>query len=121
MHQGKACYLAALSKSEDYESTTQHFNLDTKEYTMPKSTFIPAGDHDFLIWMEHFIANLTPATGATESEIAALKAARADFRAKIIHTNDAAAPASSLNEVKRNRGIRFGSSSTPLHYIEATC
>jgi len=52
MHQGKACYLAALSKSEENESTTQPFNLDTKEYTMPKSTFIPAGDHDFLVWTD---------------------------------------------------------------------
>ena len=58
---------------------------------MPKSTFIPAGDHDFLVWMEHFIANLTPATGATESDLAALKAASADFRDKTIHTNDTAA------------------------------
>ena len=58
---------------------------------MPKSTFIPAGDHDFLVWMEHFIANLTPPTGATESDLAALKAASADFRDKTIHTNDTAA------------------------------
>jgi len=58
---------------------------------MPKSTFIPAGDHDFLVWIEHFIANLTPATGATESDLAALKAASADFRDKTIHTNDTAA------------------------------
>jgi hypothetical protein len=88
---------------------------------VPKSTFIPAGDHDFLVWTEHFIPNLTPASGVTESDVTALKAASADFRAKIVHTNDAAPLASSLDEVKRNRGIRFGSSSTPLHYIEATC
>ena len=41
--------------------------------------------------MEHFIANLTTATGATESDLAALKAASADFRDKTIHTNDTAA------------------------------
>ena len=58
---------------------------------MPKSTFIPAGDHDFLVCIGHFIANLTPATGATESDLAALKAASADFRDKTIHTNDTAA------------------------------
>jgi hypothetical protein len=58
---------------------------------MPKSNFIPRTDHDFLVWMEHFIANLTPATGAVESDLAALKAASADFRDKTIHTNDTAA------------------------------
>jgi len=37
------------------------FKADTKESILPKSTFIPAGDHDFPAWMEHFIANLTSA------------------------------------------------------------
>jgi hypothetical protein len=58
---------------------------------MPKSTFIPAADHDFLVWIDHFIANLTPDYGASDSDLAALKAASADFRDKTIHTNDAAA------------------------------
>jgi len=61
---------------------------------MPKSTFIPAGDHDFLVWMEHFIANLTPARGATESELATLKATGTDFHDITIHTNDTSALAS---------------------------
>ena len=34
--------------------------INTQESNMPKSTFIPPSDHDFLIWLEHFIANLTP-------------------------------------------------------------
>jgi len=51
-HEGKACYLAALFKSEDNESAIQPFNLDTKESIMPKSNFIPRTDHDFLVWME---------------------------------------------------------------------
>lgn len=58
---------------------------------MTKSTFIPAADHDFLVWMEHFIDNITPDHGTTASDLAALKAASADFRVKIAHTNDAAA------------------------------
>ena len=44
---------------------------------MPKSTFIPAADHDFLIWVDHFIANLTPDYGTSDSDLDALKAASA--------------------------------------------
>ncbi len=58
---------------------------------MSKSTFIPRADHDFLAWMEHFIANLKPDLGATEVDLAILKAASDDFHIKIAHTNDAAA------------------------------
>ncbi|MDD5265875.1 MAG: hypothetical protein PHO08_01935 [Methylococcales bacterium] len=58
---------------------------------MPKSTFIPNADHDFLIWLDHFIANLTPEYGVLESDLNALKAASADFRAKTAHANDVAA------------------------------
>jgi len=74
---------------------------------MPKSTFIPAGDHDFLVWIEHFIANLTPSSGATESEIAVLKAASADFRDKTIHTNDTAALAKQATADKNASRERF--------------
>ena len=55
---------------------------------MPKSHFIPAADHDFLIWLEHFIANLTTDYGSTESDLIALKAASADFHAKTAHSSD---------------------------------
>ena len=58
---------------------------------MPKSTFIPAADHDFLVWIDHFIANLTPNYGRADADLAALKAASADFRDKTIHSNDTAA------------------------------
>ena len=58
---------------------------------MPKSTFIPAADHDFLVWIDHFIANLTSNYGTADADLAALKAASADFRDKTIHTNDTAA------------------------------
>ena len=49
---------------------------------MAKSTFIPQSDHDFLIWMEHFIANLTPDLG-TAADLAALKTAFEVFSSKI--------------------------------------
>ncbi len=58
---------------------------------MPKSTFIPNADHDFLIWIDHFIANLTPEYGVSESDLNALKAANTDFRAKTAHATDTAA------------------------------
>ena len=51
---------------------------------MPKSTFIPAADHDFLVWIDHFIANLTPNYGTADADLAALKAASADFRDKTL-------------------------------------
>lgn len=34
---------------------------------MPKSDYIPAPDHDLLVWLDHFIANLTPDYGVTKS------------------------------------------------------
>jgi hypothetical protein len=58
---------------------------------MPKSNFIPAADHDFLVWIERFIANLTPDYGLAESDLIALKAASADFHDKTAHASDAAA------------------------------
>ena len=44
---------------------------------MPKSTYIPAADHDFLVWMDRFIANQTPNYGTSDSDLDALKAASA--------------------------------------------
>ncbi|MEI6335149.1 MAG: hypothetical protein QX196_09080 [Methylococcaceae bacterium] len=58
---------------------------------MSKSTFIPHADHDFLVWTEHLIANLTPDLGLSASELALLQAASDDFRIKTAHVNDAAA------------------------------
>ena len=59
---------------------------------MPKSTFIPNSDHDFLIWMEHFIANLTPDL-STAADLAALKAASELLSSKITQSTAAAASA----------------------------
>ena len=53
---------------------------------MPKSNFIPPADHDFLIWLDRFIANLSPAHGVSDSDLAALKSANADFHTKAAHT-----------------------------------
>ncbi|MEI6334905.1 MAG: hypothetical protein WCS87_10120 [Methylococcaceae bacterium] len=58
---------------------------------MPKSTFIPRSDHDFLAWMDHFINNLPPDYDIKPSNLAAMKAACEDFTIKIAQTNDAAA------------------------------
>ncbi len=44
---------------------------------MQKSTVIPAANHDFLIWIDHFIANLTPVYGTSDSDLDTLKAASA--------------------------------------------
>ena len=76
-HEGKACYHAALLTCEENESATHPFNPDTNESIMHKYTFIPAVNHDFLIWIDHFIANLTPDYGTSDSDLDALKAASA--------------------------------------------
>ena len=60
---------------------------------MPKSTFIPVADHDFLVWLDHFIANLTPEHGVSEADLMALKAASDDFHAKTALAGNAAATA----------------------------
>ena len=51
---------------------------------MPKFNFIPHADHDFLIWLEHFIANLTPDL-ISAADLAALKADSQLFRRTIYH------------------------------------
>ena len=49
---------------------------------MPKSNFIPASDHDFLVWFDHFIAHLTKDFGVSESDLSDLKAANINVHAK---------------------------------------
>jgi hypothetical protein len=68
---------------------------------MPKSTFIPHSDHDFLIWMEHFIANLTPDLSTT-ADLAALKAACEVFSSKITQSTAAAASAKQATAEKND-------------------
>ncbi|WP_446808088.1 hypothetical protein ACH50O_12325 [Methylomonas sp. 2BW1-5-20] len=60
---------------------------------MPKSTFIPAADHDFLVWFDHFLANLTPERGVAADNLTSLKSASDDFHAKTAFANNAAATA----------------------------
>ncbi|MEQ1622101.1 MAG: hypothetical protein ABL919_11890 [Methylococcales bacterium] len=60
---------------------------------MPKSTFIPSADPDFLVWYDHLIAKLTPENGVSESDLAALKAANSDFHDKTVFAGNAAAVA----------------------------
>ena len=67
---------------------------------MSKSTFIPAPDHDFLVWFEHFIAHLTTDNGVSVSDLAALKAACTDFQAKTAQAGDAAAAAKQATQDK---------------------
>jgi hypothetical protein len=69
---------------------------------MPKSNFIPASDHDFLVWIEHFIANLTPDHGVADSDLEALKKTASDFYAKIAHASDASAAAKQATIDKNN-------------------
>ncbi|WP_396641989.1 hypothetical protein [Methylomonas sp. 2B] len=58
---------------------------------MPKSTFIPNADHDFLAWFDHFLANLKPEHGVADADLAALTAANADFHDKSRLAGNAAA------------------------------
>lgn len=58
---------------------------------MTNSRLIPAADADFLVWLDHFIANLTPDHGISESDLAILKTANADFHAKAAAAANAAA------------------------------
>ncbi len=57
---------------------------------MPKSTFIPTADHDFLVWFDHFLTNLTSEHGVSEPDLTALKAASDDFHAKTAFAGNAA-------------------------------
>ncbi len=67
---------------------------------MSKSTYIPTSDHDFLIWMENFIANLNPQSGLLEPEITELKALRENFHTKATQASNAAALAKQATAAK---------------------
>ena len=69
---------------------------------MSKSNFIPASDHDFLAWFEHFITNLTQDFGVSESDLNALKAANTDIHAKSAHANDTVALAKQATAEKND-------------------
>ncbi len=69
---------------------------------MPKSNFIPASDHDFLVWFDHFITNLTQDFGVSESDLNALKAANTNVHAKSTHTSDTVALAKQATAEKND-------------------
>ncbi len=52
------------------------------------SDFIPTADNDLLVWSDHFLAQMSSDTEIAVTDLEALKAASADFHAKIAHLND---------------------------------
>ena len=57
------------------------------------SDFVPTADNDLLVWVDHFITQITTDKEIAAVDLAALSAAKADFHTKIDHLNDAAAQA----------------------------
>jgi len=59
-----------------------------------KSDYIPAADHDFMVWLTHFTEAVSqnPAEcGLTEADIALIQSNAANFRDKVAHASEAAA------------------------------
>ena len=57
------------------------------------SDFVPTSDNDLLVWVDHFITQISTDNEIAAVDLAALTAAKADFHTKIEHLNDAAAHA----------------------------
>ena len=57
------------------------------------SDFVPTADNDLLVWVDHFITQISTDNEIAAVDLAALTAAKADFHTKIEHLNDAAAQA----------------------------
>ncbi len=57
------------------------------------SDFVPTSDNDLLVWVDHFITQISTDNEIAAVDLAALTAAKADFHTKIEHLNDAAAQA----------------------------
>lgn len=58
---------------------------------MSNSDYLPTGDHDFLIWSDHFVGSLTPEHGVSDADLATLKEAIDDFHLKTDNFVNAAA------------------------------
>ena len=59
---------------------------------MSKSDYIPAADHDFMVWLTHFTEAVSqnPAEcGLTEADIALIQSNAANFRDKVAHASEA--------------------------------
>jgi hypothetical protein len=78
-----------------------HFNAVNKEFNISKSAFIPTQDHDFLVWFDHFMANLTPEYGVSEPDVTALKTANTGFNDKTAHFIEAVALAKQATVYKK--------------------
>ena len=57
------------------------------------SDFVPTSDNDLLVWVDHFITQISTDNEIAAVDLAALTAAKADFHTKIEHLNDAVAQA----------------------------
>lgn len=57
------------------------------------SDFVPTADNDLLVWVDHFITQISTDNEIAAVDLAALTAGKADFHIKIDHLNDAAAHA----------------------------
>ncbi len=57
------------------------------------SDFVPTTDNDLLVWVDHFITQISTDNEIAAVDLAALTAGKADFHIKIDHLNDAAAQA----------------------------
>ncbi len=57
------------------------------------SDFVPSSDNDLLVWVDHFITQISTDHEIAAVDLAALTAAKEDFHTKIDHLNDAAAKA----------------------------
>jgi hypothetical protein len=57
------------------------------------SDFVPTTDNDLLVWVDHFITQISTDNEIAAVDLAALTAAKADFHTKVDHLNDAAAQA----------------------------
>ena len=57
------------------------------------SDFVPTSDNDLLVWVDHFITQISTDNEIAAVDLAALTAGKADFHIKIDHLNDAAAHA----------------------------
>ena len=57
------------------------------------SDFVPTSDNDLLVWVDHFISQISTDKELAAVDLAALTAAKADLHTKIDHLNDASAHA----------------------------
>ena len=101
--QWKPCWLALIPSIVETSPYISSTNLVQGESIMPKSDFIPSSDHEFAVWLDHFISSLLakPAFyGLTEDDLTPVKTASADFHGKLAAAIDAAAIAKQANADK---------------------